>query len=59
MGSVAEADVEDAAVVGVAGPSRYVCRCAMVWVQSPMLVRNGASAMMTLERIQSVTISYD
>ena len=31
----------------------------MVWVQGPMLVRDGANAMMTPERIQSVTISYD
>ena len=36
-----------------------IVKTDMVWVQSPMLVRDGANAMMTLERIQSVTISYD
>ena len=38
--------------VGLAG-------CAIMRVQSPMLVRGGANAMMTPERIQSITISYD
>ena len=52
---VAEAVVEEVVVVRVAGPSRYVCRCAMVWVQGPMLVQGGANAMMIPERIQGLS----
>ena len=50
---------EGVVAVWVVGPSRYVCRCAMVWVQCPLLVQDGTNTMMTPEKIQSVTVSYD